>query len=158
MTFSGCTVQRDYFSHRHQQRHGSAGLGSALVTPERRILPWEEAERTEGSSKSPLFSAFTRVASSSELALHSKNLWDSQVDTPPLKPLTHPHTHEQRGLGSTSKATSDEKPSKEEREKTPPQSLLQIREHYIWNNILSSLMQKRDRQLNFTRKHEHAAS
>lgn len=132
-------------------RLGSAGLRSALVTPERRILPWEGAGRTEGSSKSLLFSAFTRVASNSELALHSKNLWESRL-TPPN---THPPPYTRaEGIGVNQQGNLWCETLKRRKREDPPPLLLQIREDYIWNDILSSLMQKRDRQLHFTQKHK----
>lgn len=137
------SISSDYFS-------GSAGLWCALVTPERRILSWEGAGETERSSKSLLSSAFTRVASGSKLAQHSKNLWELRLT--PLQTLTHPHSHEPRGLGSTSRATSDEKPSKEEREKTPARFTPLTNQRALdlkWRPF-NSHAQERERQLHFT--------
>lgn len=97
----------DCFSH----GPSSTGLSAALVTPGRGILSWEGAWRTEGSSKSPLPSAFTPVVSSSEPSLHTKNLRESRL-TPTTTLL--PTSTSREDWGQRAK-----RPSTEERKRTP---------------------------------------
>ncbi len=137
---SDSTLRTERQFYMRQHRPGRAGLKSALITPERRILSWEGAGRTEWRRKSLLFSAFTQCRAALNLHYIVRTC-GSESDT--LQPRTHPHSHEQRGLGSTSRATSDEKPSKEEREKTTPLYLsYKSKSITSKNDILSSLMQR----------------
>lgn len=95
------------------------------------------------SSKSHLLPAFTRVASSSELALHGKNLWETNL-TPPTPP-TLPPRHGREDWGQP--ALRMRKPQKKKGK--PPSFIwshrsLQIRDNYVCSGILSTCVQKRD--------------
>lgn len=132
-----------FFSQRHQHRPGSAGLRSDIIILEKGILPWEGAWWTQWSSKSHLSTSLRGWQAA--LNLHYTEPVRVKGDHPtPPPPPNHlhlpPFTWAVRiGVNQQSDLRWENPEKKKERDPLPTQLLLlQITEHYMWNDILSS--------------------
>lgn len=131
---------------------GRAGVRSALVSPEE-SYPGGGMGGTEGSCKSLQFSVclLQRWAALNLFYIVKTCVVDTHQP--------HPQTTKQGGLGSSSAATSyvRREEIKDPRRQLPSALLLQIREHYVLNDILSSFTQNRGRQLYWDERRERGA-